>query len=88
MTARPVVTLYRKAGCGLCDQAAGLLVSLSLRMDFAVVDVDIESDPALDQRYRWAIPVVVVGSEEIARAPIRFASLEAALLAALAPPSA
>lgn len=77
------VTLYRKAGCGLCDEAADLLGALAAPLAFSVDHVDIDSDTQLARRYRWAIPVVAVGENEVARAPIRAAKLEDALRAAL-----
>ena len=73
------VTLYRKENCGLCDQAAAALVRISIRMALRVTHIDIDSDPGLQARYFLEVPVVAVDGEEIARAPIRERTLEAAL---------
>ena len=79
MSAPPPVTLYTRPDCPLCDQARALLDALADDLGFAVEAVDIDRDRGLRNRYRYAIPVVAVGGEEVARAPIRAAALEAAL---------
>ena len=78
------VTLYRKPGCGLCDQAEAMLQRISRKLALQVSLVDIDSDPALQARYFLEIPVVVVGGREVARAPISERPLEAELRAAAA----
>ena len=67
-----VVTLYGRADCHLCDEAAALLVAIRTeqRLDFTVEKVDITTDPALERDYRWAIPVVHCDGREIARAVV------------------
>lgn len=75
------VTLYGRAGCHLCDEAAAMLVRIGKRIPLVVTPVDIESDDALLQRYMFEIPVICVDGAEIARAPISEVALEAALRA-------
>lgn len=82
----PVVTLYTRAGCHLCDEALRLLRELSPRLGFTVEAVDIETDDGLHRRFMFEIPVVAVDGEVIAQAPIRARMLESALRA-LTPPS-
>ncbi len=74
-----MVTLYRRAKCGLCDEALQVLDRLAPRLGFTVAEVNIETDAELLDRYLLAIPVVVVGGREIARAPISALRLEDAL---------
>lgn len=78
------VTLYRRDGCGLCDQAEAMLVRISRHQPLAVSLVDIESDDRLLRQYMLEIPVVAVGAHEVARAPLYEKSLEAALVAVAA----
>lgn len=73
------VTLYRKQGCGLCDQAEIALARLAKRMQFRVNPVDIDTDPALQARYFLEVPVVAIGEHEIARAPMSEWTLEDAI---------
>lgn len=79
MSAPRPVTLYTRADCPLCDEARALLDELAERLGFAVEAIDIDDDPELRARYGYAVPVVAVGGEEVARAPVRPAALEAAL---------
>ena len=44
------VTLYTRAGCGLCVQAHSILRELAGRLGFAIELVDIESDDDLLRR--------------------------------------
>jgi hypothetical protein len=84
MGGRRLVTLYRRDGCGLCDEAERMLARLAGRLVFAVECVDIESDEALHRRYLLEIPVVAVDGREVARAPLRLPALEDALRGAFA----
>jgi hypothetical protein len=73
------VTLYRKAGCGLCDEAERILANIAKRLPLRVTPLDIDADAALQARYFLEIPVIAVGGEELARAPISAPTLEARL---------
>jgi hypothetical protein len=67
----PDLILYGRAGCGLCDEARGLLGALlderrakglsapTLR------EIDIESDPALARTFFASIPVVELGGRRL-----------------------
>ena len=69
--ARPTLTIYRRPGCHLCDDAEILLRDeLSMRArtglpPVSVERVDISADPELEARYGRHIPVFGVGDEEI-----------------------
>jgi Glutaredoxin-like domain (DUF836) len=67
---RPSLTIYRRPGCHLCDDA-----ELLLRDELAerarsglppvtVLHVDISTDPELESRYRRRIPVFAIGGVE------------------------
>ncbi len=73
------VTLYTRRECHLCEEARALLDTLGEELGFAVEAVDIDRDVELRARYGEAVPVIAVDDEEIARAPIRAAALEASL---------
>lgn len=74
-----VVTLYAKAGCCLCDDARALLEELAADTDFELREVDIRTDPALFERYRYRIPVVTVDGKEAAEGRIGSQEMAAAL---------
>lgn len=55
------VTLYMREDCHLCEQAKSDLESLQDKYPHRLVEVDIDSDPALQQKYLVEIPVIEVG---------------------------
>jgi uncharacterized membrane protein len=55
------VTLYRREDCHLCEQAKADLESLQEQYPHRLVEVDIDSDPALQRMYLAEIPVIEVG---------------------------
>ena len=52
--------LYSKRECHLCDEAAAILTSIAAELDLDWHRVDIETDPALFERFRYDIPVVEI----------------------------
>jgi glutaredoxin len=58
------VTLYAKAGCHLCDEAREHLEDLAAEVALELDEMDIRSDAALFERYRYRIPVIVVDGVE------------------------
>ncbi len=54
------VEIYSKPGCHLCDEAKAVLLAVQRRIPFDLIEIDIERDPALFERYRYDIPVVFV----------------------------
>jgi uncharacterized membrane protein len=55
------VTLYMRQDCHLCEQARADLESLQEKYPHRLVEVDIDSDPALQRMYLVEIPVIEVG---------------------------
>ncbi len=64
----PLVTLYARRGCHLCDDARATLQRLRAEPDgarFRLEEVDIESDDRLLLAYLERIPVVALDGEEL-----------------------
>ncbi len=61
----PRVQLFTKACCPLCDEAKEAIAKARARCAFSFEEVDIESDPALYERYRYLIPVLSVNGREV-----------------------
>ena len=86
----PIVTLYTRPGCHLCDDAREILDALLAERVAAgspavdIVEVDIESDPALFRRHLETIPVLAVGAAELPLA-MRPGAIRAFLAERLAP---
>ncbi|MCX7851670.1 MAG: glutaredoxin family protein [Caldilineales bacterium] len=64
------LTLYGKPGCHLCEEAARLLAELAAEFDWDVTERDITADPALEERFRYLIPVVEVDNAVLVYPPI------------------
>lgn len=57
---KPVVTIYTKKGCHLCDVAKENILAAADPKEFALEEIDIETDEQLFARYRYDIPVVLI----------------------------
>lgn len=72
------VTLFTKAGCGLCHEVKASLERLQATYPHQLIEVDITQDRALFAQYHYTIPVVQIGHLELA-APITAVQLQQAL---------
>lgn len=59
------ITLYSKEGCHLCENAREALFSLEDEFQVALEEVDITTDSALFEKYKWTIPVMIVDNRII-----------------------
>jgi glutaredoxin len=57
---KPLVTLYTRAGCCLCDDAKQALLQAHTRADFEYEELDIDRDPELRRLYNDEVPVVAI----------------------------
>jgi glutaredoxin len=58
------VLLYSRPGCHLCDEARDVIEGERARTGFELVEVDVETDDALELAYGIRIPVVLIDGEE------------------------
>ena len=72
------VTLYTRAGCGLCDEARQMLDTIGQEIPLELREIDIEGDRMLEQAYFDRIPVLSFGGQQMA-APIAPDALAGAL---------
>jgi glutaredoxin len=75
------VTLFTRAGCSLCDDVKTSLELLRITHPHQLQEIDITQDDTLFKQYRYTIPVVRIGEQELA-APITAVQLQNALQAA------
>jgi hypothetical protein len=61
----PVLTLYGKPGCHLCDDARAAVRDALAGRDAGLREVDVTLDPVLERRYGERIPVVALDGEEL-----------------------
>jgi len=78
----PVVTLYGRPGCHLCDVARLQLRAVQQTIPFHLEDVNIEGDADLERRFLLEIPVVAVAGEVVSAAPIDLDRVREAIVAA------
>ena len=57
---KPLVTLYTRAGCHLCDDVKRILADARRRAGFSYEEIDIDSDPDLVRLYNDEVPVVAI----------------------------
>lgn len=60
-------TLYTKPECGLCDDAKQVLAQFRKECAFDLELVNIETDPAVFERYKYDIPVLAINGHEAAK---------------------
>jgi len=75
------VTLYARKNDAACDAVRADLAALEAQLPHRLVEVDIDSDPALQKKYEAQIPVLAVGPYMLA-APITRAQIQVTLRAA------
>jgi glutaredoxin len=79
----PRVTLYGRQGCHLCDDARAVIERVCADLGEEFVEVDVDSDPALLDRYAEEIPVTLVDGRQHDFWRVDEARLRAALAAPL-----
>jgi glutaredoxin len=79
----PRVTLYGRQGCHLCDDARAVIERVCADLGEGFVEVDVDSDPALLDRYAEEIPVTLVDGRQHDFWRVDEARLRAALAAPL-----
>lgn len=73
------VILYTKVGCHLCDDARALLDELAAEVEFDLREVDILTDHALYERYKYRIPVIEIDGTEAVEGRFELVELRAAV---------
>jgi thiol-disulfide isomerase/thioredoxin len=73
------LTVYSRAWCHLCDELCAALAPIAERYGVPVDVIDVDSDPALDDRYGERVPVVLAGETELCHYRLDVARVIAAL---------
>jgi len=71
----PEVTFYTKAGCHLCEEARDLLDAIAEHTPFALTEIDIRSDTAVFEQYRYRIPVIIINETSTVEGRITYDDL-------------
>ena len=73
------LTFYSKPNCPLCDEARDMLDDLKRDFNLSVTEVNILSDPAIYEKYKYFIPVLELETGQVIRARFTEAALRTAL---------
>lgn len=57
---KPLVTLYTRQGCCLCDDAKAVLAQARRHAEFDYEELDIDADPELRRLYNDEVPVIAI----------------------------
>ena len=57
---RPLVTLYTRAGCHLCDDARQVISAARAHAEFDYEELDIDADAELRRLYNEEVPVIAI----------------------------
>ncbi len=69
------VVFYTKMGCHLCDEARDMLDDIAAEVEYNLTEIDIRSDPAIFEEYRYRIPVIIVNQATVVEGRIEFRDL-------------
>lgn len=65
MSAR--LTLYSRPGCHLCEDMKAVVERVARTTSLTLEEVDISTDPALEEQYGLEIPVLVIDGKKAAK---------------------
>ena len=71
----PVLTLLGAPDCHLCHDMRGIVERVLAQRGGVVVERNVHDDPALLRRYRFDIPILLLGERELARHRVTEAEL-------------
>jgi glutaredoxin len=60
MMKRARICFYTRSGCHLCEEAKREILAADCADQYTLEEIDIESDPALLERYGLEIPVITI----------------------------
>lgn len=78
------VTLYTRPGCHLCEEAKAQMAGLLREFGARLLEVNIDADPVLRERYTNDVPVMFLGGRKVAKHRVNLAQLRRLLAAAVA----
>ena len=61
----PILTVYSRAYCHLCDEMIEALQGLQGLFHFDIAVIDVDSDPELERRHGESVPVLMHDGREL-----------------------
>jgi glutaredoxin len=62
---KATVTIYSKPGCHLCDEAKENILAAGCSDEYTLVEVNIEEDASLKERFQYDIPVILINGIKV-----------------------
>jgi hypothetical protein len=78
----PRLTLLVRAYCHLCDEMREALAPQAAAAGYAIDEIDVDADPALEARWGAQVPVLLDGARELCHFRLDHAALAAFFAAA------
>lgn len=75
----PILTVYGRAYCHLCDEMIGTLRELQGLFPFEIAVIDVDGSPELEQRHGEKVPVLMHGGRELCHYRLELAAVTAYL---------
>ena len=60
---KPLVTIYSRTGCHLCENAEATIENLKSELDFDLEIKLIDNNPDLEKLYGYEVPVIHINGE-------------------------
>jgi glutaredoxin len=61
------LTIYSRPGCHLCDEMKAVVRTVARSVPLSLEEIDISTDPGLEERYGLEIPVLMVEGQKAAK---------------------
>jgi glutaredoxin len=61
------LTIYSRPGCHLCDEMEATIARVALTIPLTLEHIDISTDPELEARFGFEIPVLLVDGKKAAK---------------------
>ena len=65
LMAKAIVTIYSRPGCHLCDEARASIRAAGCDDEFALVEINIDTDPRLLDLFGDDIPVILINGIKV-----------------------
>jgi len=82
-TRRPTLILYGRSNCHLCDVAKEIIEAVRTRVDFDVIERDVDDDPDWAEAYGDQVPVAFLRERKVFKYRVDPAALERLIRGAL-----
>ena len=73
------VVLYTRSGCHLCDEMKSEVARSTPSVPFELAEVDVDTDPALAERFALTLPVLEIAGRVAFEGRVRAEDFERAL---------